>query len=167
MLKYQFSRTFDYIGNFAPSLLLLLSIYLLLPNKLALVTLLAGYWMNLEIKAMLKHWAQAHLPSLSQRPVEYYHMFAIDLSDIYNDKSNQITHVYGMPSGHVQSVWFITMFIALTLKHDYITALYVGVSICTMIERVKYDNHTIQQVFAGMVAGILFAYVLYNVVLII
>lgn len=156
-----FQKMFSYIGYFAPNYLFFLSVFLLLPNRMATITLIVGYAANLALNSGLKIWVQ------EQRPSQNQHSFAHDLSDVYVHASELGVHEYGMPSGHSQAVWFLTAYIALAMKNTYITALYASLSICTMIQRVKYKNHTIQQVFAGMVVGILFAYGLYRAVLII
>lgn len=154
-------KMFSYIGYFAPNYLFFLSIFLLLPNRMATIMLIVGYAANLALNSGLKIWVQELRPSQKQ------HSFAFDLSDVYVQASELGVHEYGMPSGHSQAVWFLTTYTAMAMKNNYITALYASLSICTMIQRVKYKNHTIQQVFAGMIVGVLFAYGLYRTVLII
>jgi membrane-associated phospholipid phosphatase len=66
-----------------------------------------------------------------------------------------------MPSGHAQSVFFSTVFIYLALKDIKITVLYLIISLLTMYQRVLFNSHTVLQVLAGALVGILFAGFIY------
>ena len=66
-----------------------------------------------------------------------------------------------MPSGHAQSVFFSTFFIYLALKDIKITIFYFIVALLTMYQRVLFKQHTVLQVFAGAIVGILFSGFIY------
>ena len=70
--------------------------------------------------------------------------------------------IFGMPSGHSQSLLFSTVFIYLSIKQKNILYIYLIVSLLTMIQRVIYNYHTILQVFAGAIVGITFGYFVLN-----
>ena len=66
-----------------------------------------------------------------------------------------------MPSGHAQSAFFSTVFIYLALKDIKTSILYLIISLLTMYQRVLFKSHTVLQVFAGAIVGILFAGFIY------
>ena len=70
-----------------------------------------------------------------------------------------------MPSGHAQSVYFSTIYLFLVLfKHKWSITVYFFLIICliTFYQRVKYEFHTVNQVFAGGFVGMIFAYLVYS-----
>ena len=67
-----------------------------------------------------------------------------------------------MPSGHSQSCGFCLGFIYFATYNIYITLFYLFISLCTLIQRVTYKNHTILQVIIGFFIGWLFSYFVYN-----
>ena len=69
--------------------------------------------------------------------------------------------IFGMPSGHAQSALFSTIFIYLALKDIRITIGYLFVSLLIMYQRVLFKQHTVIQVFAGAIVGILFGGFIY------
>jgi membrane-associated phospholipid phosphatase len=160
-MNFRLSKTFDYIGYFAPLFLFVVTIFLILHKRMTTLVFIAGYIGNLILNAALKMCFQQPRPSQTQ------HSFGWDFSDVYKNADKLGPHEYGMPSGHSQTVWFITTFITMALKDNMISLVYAGISICTMIQRIQYKNHTMNQVLAGMVVGSLFAYWLYSEILII
>ena len=62
-------------------------------------------------------------------------------------------HIYGMPSGHSQFVFFSTMYVWLACKNIKTTLFYLCVSLITLYQRVKYNMHTIFQVIVGSIIG--------------
>ena len=160
-MTFKLSKIFDYIGYYAPGTLGLVTLFFTLDQKMPTIVFVVGSVCNLLLNTGLKMYFQQPRPTLIQ------HSFALDFSDVHKSCCRLGPHEYGMPSGHAQIVWFNTVFIALALKNKYITLIYAAISICTMIQRVQYNNHTLSQVLAGMVVGTIFAYVLYKEILII
>jgi len=62
---------------------------------------------------------------------------------------------YGMPSGHASSVFYSTTFVHLAFHDARTTLLYFFVSLTTMFQRVDNFYHSIPQVIAGSIVGIL------------
>jgi membrane-associated phospholipid phosphatase len=160
-MNFKLSKLFDYIGFSAPYFLIPVTLFLIIHKKMATIVFIAGYIGNMILNTALKLCFQEPRPSLIQ------HSFALDFSDVYKNADELGPHEYGMPSGHSQTVWFITTFITMALKNHTISLVYAVISICTMIQRVQYNNHTMSQVLAGMIVGSLFAYWLYSEILII
>jgi len=160
-MNFKLSQMFDYIGFSAPYFLIPITLFLILHKKMAVIVFIVGYISNIILNVALKLCFQ------QSRSSNIQHSFALDFSDVYKNAHELGPHEYGMPSGHAQSVWFITAFITMVLKNHTISFVYTVISICTMIQRVQYKNHTMNQVLAGMIVGSLFAYWLYSEILII
>jgi len=141
----------DLIGYYGPNILFFLSLFLLFPTRTYLIIYIIGFILNIVINVVLKTIIK------QPRPKE-------DL-DIFNPtkkhKHNPF-HVYGMPSGHSQKVLFSTAYIYLVFKNTYLTLFYLLISLNTIIQRVRYKNHTVLQVIAGSILGIVVGYVVYK-----
>ena len=70
--------------------------------------------------------------------------------------------IFGMPSGHSQSVLLSTIFIYLSLHDIKITILYLIVTLITLSQRVIDNHHTILQVIFGSLIGVALGYVAYK-----
>jgi len=70
--------------------------------------------------------------------------------------------IFGMPSGHSQSVLLSTIFVYLSLHDIKIFILYLFVTIVTLTQRVIDNHHTILQVIFGSIIGIILALVAYK-----
>jgi membrane-associated phospholipid phosphatase len=66
-----------------------------------------------------------------------------------------------MPSGHAQSAFFSTIFIYLALKDIRITIGYLFIALLTIYQRVLFKEHSVIQVLAGAIVGILFGGFIY------
>ena len=66
-----------------------------------------------------------------------------------------------MPSGHTQSIFFSIIFIYLALKDIKIISIYLFIALITMYQRVLFKEHTVLQVVAGSIAGVLFGGFIY------
>ena len=69
--------------------------------------------------------------------------------------------IFGMPSGHSQSVAFTTIFMYFALRKSKLLYVYLTVSILTMIQRIYSNNHYLFQVVVGAGIGGLFGYLMY------
>lgn len=148
---------FGFIGIYAPLMLFLSSLYLLWNKHNLFYYYLTGIFLseilNLVLKGIIKE----------PRPLEDPKLFNIALKHSTRFKFvNGYPHdIFGMPSGHAQSVFFSTFFIYLALKDIKITIFYFIVALLTMYQRVLFKQHTVLQVFAGAIVGILFSGFIY------
>ena len=142
-------------GQYGPFILLFMSLYLLknLNNYLFYFTF--GYFLNILLNIVLKGLIQ------QPRPMDDEHLFNIAM----NNGKRFIMHngmpfdIFGMPSGHSQSVMYSTCFIFLVLKNIKITIFYLLISIITFYQRVIEKYHTVFQVIIGnIVGGLIFIY---------
>jgi membrane-associated phospholipid phosphatase len=64
--------------------------------------------------------------------------------------------MYGMPSGHGQSVFFALTYVYLVKHSLYTFILELSIALLTCYQRWKYRRHTISQIMVGSLIGILF-----------
>ena len=64
--------------------------------------------------------------------------------------------MYGMPSGHGQSVFFALTYVYLVKHSLYTFILELSIALLTCYQRWKYRRHTISQIIVGSLIGILF-----------
>lgn len=142
----------DLIGYYGPNILFWLSLFLLYPTRTYLIIYIIGFILNIAINFVLKTIVK------QPRPKE-------DL-DIFNPTKKHSKrgslHIYGMPSGHSQMVLFSTTYIYLIFKNIPLTLFYLLVAINTVFQRVRYKNHTVMQVIAGSILGIVVAGLVYK-----
>jgi len=148
---------FNKFGNYGPLLLIILSFYLLRKKTNLFYYYTIGVFLNAILNLFLKGLIQ--MP----RPSEDLKEFNLALK---NGKrfvfKNGIPHdMFGMPSGHTQSVMFSTIFIFLALKNYKILYLYLLISLITMSQRIYYNFHTLSQVLAGILVGLFFGYLMF------
>ena len=153
-----FSELFNEFGNFGPVILFFFSIYLLWNQDNLFFYYVVGIFSNSILNLVLKGLLQ------QPRPSEDIKQFNLALSNgkRFLFKDGMPHDIFGMPSGHSQSLLFSTVFIYLSIKQKNILYIYLIVSLLTMIQRVIYNYHTILQVFAGAIVGITFGYFVLN-----
>ena len=69
--------------------------------------------------------------------------------------------IFGMPSGHSQSVLFSTVFMYFALKDKKMIYIYAIISLLTMIQRIYSYNHTLFQTIVGTFIGSLVGYLMF------
>jgi membrane-associated phospholipid phosphatase len=148
---------FHEFGQYSPLLLFFLSIYLLWDQSTLLFYYIIGIFMNTILNLILKGIFQ------QPRPLEDITKFkmAITRGSRYLFKNGIPFDIYGMPSGHAQTILFSTTFIYFSLHQQNILYLYLGISIITMIHRLIFKYHTVIQVLIGAVVGIMMGYFVY------
>ena len=148
---------FNKIGSYGHIIVLLLSLYLLWNKENLFFYYSVGFFadslLNLILKGIFQH----------PRPSEDINIFNLALSHgkRFIFKDGMPHDVFGMPSGHTESIVFSTVFIYLALRKKNILYLYLFLSLLTMCQRVIYNHHTVAQVFAGAIVGALFGYFVY------
>ncbi len=143
----------DLIGYYGPIILGILTLFLLYSTKTYLVVYVFGFILNIVVNNILKQIIKQPRPKG-------------DL-DIFNpskkhDYSHNPIQVYGMPSGHSQMVLFSTTYTYLVFKNIPLTLFYLLLTLNTIVQRVRYRNHTVMQVIVGSFVGALVAYVVYQ-----
>lgn len=144
---------FNLLGGGGPIILFIYSIYLLWVKRNLLFYYIIGFFTNSILNILLKGIIQ------EPRPSENAKLFNLAIS---NAKKNVFKNgipfdVFGMPSGHAQSVLFSTCFIYIALKNQNVLVFYLLVSIITIFQRVYNNHHTFFQIIVGCIIGGLFA----------
>ena len=141
----------DYTGFYGPEILLVMSI-ILLRNKHSFLTIYGGGFavnimLNYILKGLFKH----------PRPSHEVHLFKLE--ELYRKKVG--FEKYGMPSGHLQSTLYSTVFIALATRNVKVTLFFALISLITMWQRIKYNHHNLLQVLIGALVGGLVGFLFY------
>ena len=144
-----FFELINYVGYYGPIILFIISLILLFNTKTFLYIYFLGFVIssifNFIIKGIIKQ----------KRPFKDFKTKIIKESRLGNE-------IYGMPSGHSQSVMFSTLFVLLALKNDLITFIYLIISGTTMWQRVYNYSHSPLQILIGGTIGSLFGYYAYK-----
>lgn len=147
------------VGEYGPILLLVLSCLLLWKHKTWFkyycIGIVANTMLNILLKAIL----------LQPRPSVDIHQFEL-LKKHANDyffQNGVPFQMLGMPSGHVQSSFFSTIFIYLSLRENKWLFVYLLSSLITCFQRVTFNFHTIYQVVVGSLVGSSFAFFMYSI----
>jgi membrane-associated phospholipid phosphatase len=141
----------DYIGLYAPLILIFVSIFILQNKTKYLQIYIIGLILNNVLNAVLKYAIKEPRPSIDSRILE----MAIANGERFGYDR------YGMPSGHAQNCAYNLAFVTLVLNNSFITGLYLVISAISMYQRHKYGNHTILQLIIGFCVGLIFGYLCY------
>jgi membrane-associated phospholipid phosphatase len=143
----------DYIGLFAPIILLFLSLFLLRNKKKYLYFFFYGFILNNILNIILKVAIKEPRPTDEQKVIE---IGIANGARISFDK-------FGMPSGHAQNCAYCLAFITMVLYDPLITAIYIVLTFNTLFQRYLYNNHTILQLVIGSFIGLLFGFITYTI----
>lgn len=134
----------DTIGFYGPWIVAICAIVALWKRPVFVVLFVIFFWLNQFLNRLLKLGFREERPS---NPVFF--------SQLERYKG---AHVYGMPSGHAQSVGFSFVFLLLSEGYRSWWLYVVGmIMMVTCIQRWKYRRHTVEQIIAGLFFGGMFA----------
>lgn len=136
----------DKIGYIGPIILFVLNIYHYLYRKIYLFAYLVGFAFNVIMNKTIKQIIKEPRPDGSQH-IKFMEQF-------------HGSEIYGMPSGHAQSVFYSAIF--LYDAHIVIFYFSLFISAITLFQRYKFKRHTLTQLFVGSCLGAIFAFVIYN-----
>ena len=110
---------------------------------------------NSILNIILKRFFQQPRPSIDEK------LFFIILkkNDSFVRRDGYPYDIFGMPSGHSQSVIYSTVFNFLVFRNFFIILPFLLISLITMIQRIVYNHHTLFQVIIGSFIGIIVAYI--------
>jgi membrane-associated phospholipid phosphatase len=146
------------LGSYGPIILLLLTIVLLRDKMNLLFYYLLFYLIGIILNTVLKGFIQQPRPSIDNKTFN----LMMKNKERYITKYGTPYDIFGMPSGHSQSVLFSTFFIYFALHNIKITFLFALISLNTLLQRVNENHHTILQVIIGSFVGILLSYIAYE-----
>ena len=151
------SGVFYELGAYGPLILIIISWILLWDNPNMFFYYNIGVFVDAIVNLILKGIVQ------QPRPLEDLRAFDLALKHgkRFVFKNGTPFDIFGMPSGHAQSVIFSTTFIYLVLKKQNILYLYGLISAITMAQRLTFKFHTGLQVFVGSIVGFLLGKFIY------
>jgi len=153
-----FSSLLSKIGKYSPGILIVISVYLLWNKGNLCFYYLIGFFINMVLNLVLKGIFQHPRPS---EDLEKFNAM-VKQGKRFIFKDNGIPYdIFGMPSGHVQSCMFSTIFVFLSLKKPNIFILYLFITAITVYQRVKYNHHTLGQTFVGGICGFIIGYIIF------
>jgi membrane-associated phospholipid phosphatase len=145
---------FNYLGNFAPFILLLFSLYLLSNKQNLQFYYLVGLLINTILNLVLKGIIQ------QPRPFDDEKKFNLAVKNIPETifKDGIPFNIFGMPSGHAQMALYSTVYIYLSLKNINVLLFYIFMSLIIIVQRVISKSHSIFQVVVGAFIGSFMGY---------
>jgi membrane-associated phospholipid phosphatase len=149
---------FKKIGEYGPFILLIVSIFLLRSKSNLLFYYILFFGISILLNLVLKGVIQQPRPCIDEKTFK----LMMKNKERYIYKHGIPYDIFGMPSGHSQSVIFSTIFIYFSLRNLKILFLYVLVSLITLFQRVLDDHHTILQVTIGSTLGFVMGYIGYT-----
>ena len=152
-----FSEIFNQFGTYGPIIQIFLSMYLLWDKNNLFFYYTVGIFVNAIFNLILKGLIQQPRPSEDPKMFE----LALKHSKRFLFKDGIPHDIFGMPSGHAQSVFFSTVFIYCALKKKNILYGYLLMSLIVISQRVFFTYHTPLQVFVGAIIGGAIGYFVY------
>jgi membrane-associated phospholipid phosphatase len=149
---------FQKIGQNGPIILLFMTIFLLRNKHNLLFYYILFFVISLFLNLFLKSIIQQPRPSIDSKTFN----LMMKNKERYIYKHGVPYDIFGMPSGHSQSVLLSTVFIYLSLHDVKIAFLYLIITLITLIQRVIDNHHTILQVIIGSIIGCILGYLAYK-----
>lgn len=142
------------VGYNGPIILVVLSTWLFRHTPTTLFFYYLGNVANIFINLILKNLIKEPRPDEDSSKLEW-------LSS--QNKKRFDWDKYGMPSGHAQLMFFSVVYVYNSLRDMCWTTIYLIIACITIIQRLSYKNHTIQQLLVGSIIGSLAGHELYNI----
>jgi len=139
---------FDFIGVSGQILTAIIAVVALLERPPYLIAFIVGTFLNEIVNSILKITIKQDRP---RNPVHYI-----------DDVGVTGAHIYGMPSGHAETVFFAITYLYLVKAPPTIILICLFIGILTLYQRWSFRRHTIEQLVVGVIVGIIFANIVYQ-----
>ena len=143
----------DIMGTTGPYIITIMSVTLLLFKMVYLKMFVLGGLINMGLNIILKLCLKDPRPSDDKKALEI---------GISNGRRFSFDK-YGMPSGYSQMMLYATIYILLVYNSPILTLIYVGLTINTLSQMLKYNNNTIVQLGMGAGIGTIIGYISYSI----
>jgi len=153
------SELFNEFGRFGPIILIFLSMYLLWNKNNLFFYYTVGVFIDNILNVVLKGLFLQPRPNIDKKEFD----LVLKHGKRFIFKDGMPYDMFGMPSGHSQSVFFSTVFIYLSLRKNNIGYTYLAISLLTMLQRVLYNHHSVLQVCVGAIVGSITGYLFYSI----
>jgi len=140
------------VGYMTPSIMLVVTIWLLRNKMNYLKFFFYGYIINIVVNSLLKWFIK------EPRPVNDWKILQLGITHTKRIGFDK----YGMPSGHAQHCGFMLAFITLVFESPLVTGLYSILSFICLYQRYLYQNHTLLQIVVGFGVGLGVGYLFYE-----
>jgi membrane-associated phospholipid phosphatase len=150
-------KALKYTGKYGPLILFFPTVFLLWNKKNALMYYVLGFCLNSISNIFLKLLIRQPRPSDDKQKFD----LALDKGKRFLFDSGIPYDVFGMPSGHSQSIAFTTVFVFMTIPNNAFRLFCVLIALITLWQRVHYNHHTVMQVTVGSMVGGFFAYLMF------
>jgi len=140
------------IGEYGPLILFLINVFLLRNTLTYQIYYIVVVFLSLLLNFVLKLMVKQKRPSIDEKTFE----LMVKNGKRYIEKNGQPYDIYGMPSGHSQSVILSTVFNYIVFQDIRMTCGFGVVSLITMSQRILDNHHTgFQVVVGGAIGGLL------------
>ena len=146
------------IGELGPIILFATSIFFLRNKYSYLFYYVVFFIISLILNLVLKSWIQEPRPSIN--PKIFQQM--IKSKDRFITKHGMPYDIFGLPSGHSQSVIYSTFYVFYCLQDYKVLIFYLIISLITLFQRVIDNHHTIKQILVGSLIGLILAIIGYK-----
>jgi membrane-associated phospholipid phosphatase len=147
-------------GNNGPLILFALSTILLRNKENLLYYYILFFVIGAIFNTFIKSVIQQPRPSIDKKTFD----LMMKNKDRYIKVNGMPYDIFGMPSGHSQSVLYSTIFIYLAFHNIKLTMSYLLVCLITITQRVVDNHHTVLQVIIGSIVGLIIGYLSYYMV---
>jgi membrane-associated phospholipid phosphatase len=157
IMSENLNMVFNKVGENGPLILIFVNIFLMFKKMhfqfyYVLFALISAV-LNTILKPLIKH----PRPSIDKETFRA----VLKRNERFIKRNGHPYDIFGMPSGHTQSVIYSTVYNYLVFRENQMTVCFLVISLLTMFQRVVYNHHTVLQVIVGGIIGIMIAYVAY------
>jgi membrane-associated phospholipid phosphatase len=147
---------FETTGKTGPYTMSLIAICSLAYKPHMMFYFLVGLFMNTILNLVLKGLIKQPRPEFNTKQLDIF---------LRNNGLRYVlgSDVFGMPSGHAQTSFYILAFIYLVTRNIVLSSVLLLLSVIVVVQRVVYNEHTIIQVLVGSIVGGLFGIILYHI----
>lgn len=138
----------DFVAFNGPRIIAVITSLRLFTQFQYLIAYIVSKYADSEINKILKNVIREERPSNGEN---------------YANERYVGAHVYGMPSGHAQSVFFSVVFLYLATRSNILLLLTGSIAVLTLLQRWISRKHTVAQLIAGSVVGAVNAFLAYKI----
>ena len=142
---------FHQLGEYAPFILIFATILLLHKKPYFQFYYIVFLFVNTLLNTFLKQLIQQPRPSVDKK----HFARILEKNKKYVSSFGFPYGIYGMPSGHAQSVFFSTAYAWFTFRNVPLVIIFSLLSLLSICQRVVYNHHTVMQVIVGSLVGLM------------
>ena len=149
---------FNTVGGNGPIILIFSNIFLMYKKTNFQFYYVCFCIINVVLNTVLKQLFRQPRPSIDEKTF----LAILKKNERFVRRDGHPYDIFGMPSGHTQSVVYSTLFNYLVFHNMQMTVAFLILSLLTMVQRVVYNHHTVLQVIVGGCVGTVVALTAYH-----